>query len=170
MKSGLPAFCTVVLLLTACSPQQDDKKPEGTGLDSRIVDNVAVPDTAPEPTNNSIEAATTVANVPSDDMDPPSGGARCAPRHGQQRPHRCTGTCTTPAPTARRLNGVQGIVAPASKTVNLYVLPGATGTIRMPAAKPAAVGTALQLAVESDQITFNASVRVGAQEGVAGHP
>jgi len=63
-----------------------------------------------------------------------------------------------------------GAMAPASKTVNLYVLPGATGTIRMPAAKPAAVGTALQLAVESDQITFNASVRVGAQEGVAGHP
>jgi hypothetical protein len=57
MKLGLPAFCTAFLLLTACSPQQDDKKPEGTGLDSRIVDNIAVPDTEPEPTNNSIEAA-----------------------------------------------------------------------------------------------------------------
>lgn len=57
MKLGLPAFCTAFLILTACSPQQDDKKPEGTGLDSRIVDNIAVPDTAPEPTNNSIEAA-----------------------------------------------------------------------------------------------------------------
>jgi len=61
-------------------------------------------------------------------------------------------------------------MAPASKTVNLYVLPGATGTIRMPPAKPVAAGTVLQLAVDSDQITFSKSVRVGAPEGVAGQP
>ena len=57
-----------------------------------------------------------------------------------------------------------------SKTVNLYVLPGATGTIRMPPGKPAAVGSVLQLNVESDQITFGTSVRVGASESAAGHP
>ena len=63
-----------------------------------------------------------------------------------------------------------GGVAPLSKTVNLYVLPGATGTIRMPPGKPVAAGTVLQLAAESDQVAFSASVRVGAFEGVSGHP
>lgn len=63
-----------------------------------------------------------------------------------------------------------GATAPASKTVNLYVLPGATGTIRMPPAKPVAAGTVLQLAAESDQTAFSASVRVGAAEGVSSHP
>jgi fimbrial chaperone protein len=58
----------------------------------------------------------------------------------------------------------------ASKTVNLYVLPGATGTIRMPPGKPVAAGTMLQLSAESDQISFSTSVRVGASEGVSGHP
>ena len=63
-----------------------------------------------------------------------------------------------------------GAMAPASKTVNLYVLPGATGTIRMPPAKPVTAGTLLQLAVDSDQAAFSASVRVGASEGVSSHP
>jgi len=61
-------------------------------------------------------------------------------------------------------------IAPASKTVNLYVLPGATGMIRMPPAKPVAGGTALQLTAESDQVAFSANVRVGASEGVSGRP
>lgn len=63
-----------------------------------------------------------------------------------------------------------GGIAPVSKTVNLYVLPGATGTIRIPLAKPVAAGTVLQLGAESDQIGFSASVRVGAAEGVSGQP
>jgi len=61
-------------------------------------------------------------------------------------------------------------MAAASKTVNLYVLPGATGMIRMSPAKPVAVGTALQLTAESDQVAFSANVRVGASEGVSGRP
>ena len=63
-----------------------------------------------------------------------------------------------------------GGVAPLSKTVNLYVLPGATGTIRMPPGKPVAAGTVLQLGADSDQMAFSASVRVGASESVSGHP
>jgi len=58
----------------------------------------------------------------------------------------------------------------ASKTVNLYVLPGASGTIRVPMAKPVAPGTVLQLAADSDQMAFSTSVSVGAAEGVANHP
>jgi fimbrial chaperone protein len=63
-----------------------------------------------------------------------------------------------------------GAMAPLGKTANLYILPGATGTIRMPPGKPVAAGTVLQLAAESDQVAFSASVRVGAAEGVSGHP
>lgn len=63
-----------------------------------------------------------------------------------------------------------GAITPAAKKVNLYVLPGATGTIRIPLAKPVAPGTVLQLAAESDQVALTANVRVGAPEGVAGHP
>ena len=63
-----------------------------------------------------------------------------------------------------------GAMAPLGKTANLYILPGATGTIRMPPGKPVAAGTMLQLAAESDQVAFSASVRVGAAEGVSGHP
>lgn len=61
-------------------------------------------------------------------------------------------------------------VAPAAKTVNLYVLPGATGTIRMPPGKPVGAGTVLQLAADSDQVAFSTSIRVGASEGVSAHP
>lgn len=67
-----------------------------------------------------------------------------------------------------RLSG--GALAPLSKTVNLYVLPGATGMIRMPPGKPVAVGAVLQLAADSDQVAFSTSVRVGASEGVSAHP
>lgn len=67
-----------------------------------------------------------------------------------------------------KLNG-SGI-APASKTVNLYVLPGATRTVRVPLARPAASGTVLQLTADSDQVGFGTSVRVGASEGVPGQP
>jgi len=63
-----------------------------------------------------------------------------------------------------------GTMAPASKTVNLYVLPGATGTIHMPPANAVAAGTVLKLVAESDQTAFSANVRVGASEGVSGHP
>ena len=63
-----------------------------------------------------------------------------------------------------------GTMAAASKTVNLYVLPGATGTIRMTPASPVTAGTVLKLAAESDQSAFNADVRVGASEGVSGRP
>jgi fimbrial chaperone protein len=59
---------------------------------------------------------------------------------------------------------------PINKTVNLYVLPGATGVVRIQLPKPAAVGTALQLAADSDQVNFSTSVRVGASEGVPGRP
>lgn len=58
----------------------------------------------------------------------------------------------------------------ATKTANLYVLPGATGTIRIPLARPVTPGTVLQLAADSDQIAFSASVSVGAAEGVPSHP
>jgi len=61
-------------------------------------------------------------------------------------------------------------MAPVSKTVNLYVLPGATGTIRMPPVNRVETGTVLKLAAESDQAAFSASVRVGASEGVSSHP
>jgi fimbrial chaperone protein len=61
-------------------------------------------------------------------------------------------------------------LAAISKTVNLYVLPGATGTIRVPTAKPVAPGTAVQLAADSDQAGLSASVRVGASEGVSTRP
>jgi P pilus assembly chaperone PapD len=67
-----------------------------------------------------------------------------------------------------KLSGGAGPLA--ARTVNLYVLPGATGTIRVPLAKPVAPGTVLQLAAESDQITFATSVSVGAAEGVPSHP
>ena len=65
---------------------------------------------------------------------------------------------------------LSGGAEPASKTVNLYVLPGSTGTVRIPLAKPVTPGTVLQLTAESDQIAFNASVRVGASEGAAARP
>jgi len=58
----------------------------------------------------------------------------------------------------------------ATKTVNLYVLPEATGRIGVPLAKPAAPGAVLQLAADSDQTAFSASVSVGAAEGVPSHP
>jgi fimbrial chaperone protein len=61
-------------------------------------------------------------------------------------------------------------LTPVNKTVNLYVLPGATGMIRVQFPKPVAVGTALQLAADSDQVGFSTSVRVGASEGVADRP
>jgi fimbrial chaperone protein len=67
-----------------------------------------------------------------------------------------------------KLSGGAGPLA--ARTVNLYVLPGATGTIRVPLAKPVTPGTVLQLAAESDQITFGTSVSVGAAEGVPSHP
>jgi len=63
-----------------------------------------------------------------------------------------------------------GAMAPLGKTVNLYILPGATGTIRMPPGKAVAAGIMLQVAAESDQSTFSASVRVGAAEGVSAQP
>lgn len=63
-----------------------------------------------------------------------------------------------------------GAMAPLGKTVNLYILPGATGTIRMPPGKAVAAGAVLQLAAESDQSAFSASVRVGAAEGVSAQP
>ena len=63
-----------------------------------------------------------------------------------------------------------GAPSPISKTVNLYVLPGATGIVRMPPGKAVAAGTVLQLAAESDQASFSANVRVGATEGVSSHP
>jgi fimbrial chaperone protein len=59
---------------------------------------------------------------------------------------------------------------PVNKTVNLYVLPGATGVIRVQLPKPAAAGTVFQLAADSDQIGFSSSVRVGASEGVPDRP
>ena len=59
-------------------------------------------------------------------------------------------------------------ITPGGKVVNMYVLPGATGFIRLPFAKPVAVGSTLQLQVDSDQVGFSASVRVGALEGVSG--
>lgn len=58
----------------------------------------------------------------------------------------------------------------ASKTVNLYVLPGATSMIRVPLPKPVAPGTVLQLAADSDQIAFSTSVSVGGSQGVSGQP
>lgn len=61
-------------------------------------------------------------------------------------------------------------LTPINKTVNLYVLPGATGVIRIQFPKPVAAGTALQLAADSDQVGFSTSVRVGASEGVPDRP
>ena len=63
-----------------------------------------------------------------------------------------------------------GAAVLATKTVNLYVLPGATGTIRVPQAKPVVPGTVLQLAADTDQVGFSASVSVGASAGVPSHP
>ena len=63
-----------------------------------------------------------------------------------------------------------GAAVLATKTVNLYVLPGATGTIRVPLAKPVVPGTVLQLAADTDQVGFSASVSVGASSGVPSHP
>lgn len=57
-----------------------------------------------------------------------------------------------------------------TKTANLYVLPGATGTIRLPVSKPVAPGTVLQLAVDSDQVAFSTSISVGAWEGALKKP
>jgi len=70
----------------------------------------------------------------------------------------------------KRVNLSGDTVAPLSKTVNLYVLPGATGTIRIPQADRVAMGTVLKLAAESDQTAFTANVRVGASEGASSHP
>jgi fimbrial chaperone protein len=67
-----------------------------------------------------------------------------------------------------RLSGDK--LTPINKTVNLYVLPGATGVMRIQLPKPAVVGTTLQLAADSDQVSFSAGVRVGASEGVPGRP
>jgi fimbrial chaperone protein len=61
-------------------------------------------------------------------------------------------------------------LTPINKTVNLYVLPGATGVMRVQLPKPVAEGTALQLSADSDQVGFSTSVRVGASEGVPGRP
>jgi len=63
-----------------------------------------------------------------------------------------------------------GAAVLATKIVNLYVLPGATGTIRVPLAKPVVPGTVLQLAADTDQVGFSASVSVGASSGVPSHP
>lgn len=67
-----------------------------------------------------------------------------------------------------KLSNQAGVLT--TKTANVYVLPGATGTIRLPISKPVAPGTQLQLAVESDQMTFDARVSVGAWEGVPRQP
>ena len=61
-------------------------------------------------------------------------------------------------------------LTPINKTVNLYVLPGATGVMRIQLPKPATVGTALQLTADSDQMSFSTGVRGGASEGVPGRP
>jgi fimbrial chaperone protein len=55
--------------------------------------------------------------------------------------------------------------APAEKQINVYVLPGASRTMRLAVAKSVAIGTALQIAADSDQGGFSASVRVGVAEG-----
>jgi fimbrial chaperone protein len=59
---------------------------------------------------------------------------------------------------------------PFGKTVNVYILAGATGVVRLSLPKPAAVGTELQLAADSDQGGFSTSVRVGASEGAPERP
>ncbi len=66
-----------------------------------------------------------------------------------------------------KLTGEKGAVL--TKVANLYVLPGSTGTIRIPLARPVAAGV-LQLVAESDQGAFGTSVRVGTVEGASGHP
>lgn len=63
-----------------------------------------------------------------------------------------------------------GAAAGASKTVNLYVLPAATGRIRIPLPKAVPAGAVVQLSAESDQGGISASVRVGASEGAAARP
>lgn len=70
----------------------------------------------------------------------------------------------------KRLDLAGGTMAPTSKVVNLYVLPGATGTIRLPSVNRVEAGTVLKLVAESDQIAFSANVRVGASEAVSSHP
>lgn len=63
-----------------------------------------------------------------------------------------------------------GGAAPSERQVNVYVLPGSSRVMRVPAARPAAAGAALQLTADTDQGGYNASVRVGATEGAPARP
>ena len=61
-------------------------------------------------------------------------------------------------------------IAPAGKALNLYILPGATGLMRITMPNPPAAGSMLQLSGESDQGNFSAMVQAGAMQGVSGQP
>lgn len=61
-------------------------------------------------------------------------------------------------------------VTPVSTMSNIYVLPGSTGTVRVPVTAAVKAGAVLQLVAETDQQSFNASVVVGAAEGVPAQP
>lgn len=66
---------------------------------------------------------------------------------------------------------VTGQGAPAQRQVSLYILPGSSRTLHIPAAKPDAVGATVKVGAETDQGSMSASVRVGVgtTEGAASH-
>jgi fimbrial chaperone protein len=61
-------------------------------------------------------------------------------------------------------------ITPVSTMSNIYVLPGSTGTVRVPVTGAVKAGAVLQIAAETDQQSFNAGVVVGAAEGVPAQP
>lgn len=63
-----------------------------------------------------------------------------------------------------------GAVTTASKVTNIYVLPASAGVIRIPVAGAIKPGTPLQISAETDQMSFTASVKVGAAESVPAQP
>jgi fimbrial chaperone protein len=67
------------------------------------------------------------------------------------------------------VTGAQG--APAQRQVSLYILPGSSRTLRLPAEKPDRIGATVKIGAETDQGSMSASVGVGVgtAEGAAGH-
>jgi fimbrial chaperone protein len=63
-------------------------------------------------------------------------------------------------------DGVGGV----SRTLSVYVLPGATGTVHIPMSAAVKGGTALRIDADTDQQAFNANIVVGASEGAPTQP